>query len=96
LIVDARVVFHQAAKLAVDAGAGFVGAPAGFEDRGLRCMEPGHIGNARGGLVAIDAQDRLGVVEGFACLIEEGGALALYKSMPSARIAYISGMRGSL
>jgi hypothetical protein len=82
-IVDARVVLHQPTKLALNAGMGFVDTPAGFEDQGLRRMKPGHIG----GFVAIDAEDIAGLIEQFARLFKEGVALALHKSMPSARIA---------
>ena len=42
------------------------------------------------------AQNRLRLVEKLPCFVEIGAGLLLHRSMPSARIAYIKGMRGSL
>jgi hypothetical protein len=42
------------------------------------------------------SQYRVGFIQQFLRLVEEGGALAVHRSMPSVRIAYIKGMRGSL
>lgn len=64
--------------------------------RALRSVEASQIGGARSGLVEIDAVDRLGFAKQFPRLFEKGSGLAFHRSIPSARIAYISGMRGSL
>jgi hypothetical protein len=96
LIVNARIVFHEPAKLAMHAGMGFVNAPACLEDESLRGMKSGQVRGAAGGFIEVDAQDRVGVIEQLPRLVEIGARLLLHKSMPSARIAYISGIRGSL
>ena len=95
LIVDARVIPDQPAKFPLQTAMAFVGAPAAFEDQSLRRVKPGQIGNAPGLLIKMHTETRLGLVEQFACLVEISGGLLLHRSMPSIRIAYISGMRGS-
>jgi hypothetical protein len=95
LTVNARVVLHQPAELAMHPGVALVGVPADFEDEGLSRMKPGEIRRPPGGFMQIDAQHRLGVVEQLPRFIEKGAGLDLHRSMPSARMAYISGMRSS-
>ena len=51
LIVNARVVFHQPGKLAVDAAVAFVDAAIGFEDQGLRSVKTGQISRTCGGFM---------------------------------------------
>jgi hypothetical protein len=44
----------------------------------------------------VNAHDRFRFIEQFPRFFEEGSGLALHRSIPSVRIAYIKGMRGSL
>ncbi len=96
LIVNARVVLHQPAKLALQAAMGFVHAPSVLEDQRLRRMKTGKVRGAAGSFIEVNAQHCVGLVQKLARLFEIGAGLFLHRSMPSARIAYISGMRGSL
>jgi hypothetical protein len=65
------------------------------EDEGLRRVKSGEIRRAAGGFVKANVKDRLGLVEKLSRFVE-GAGLGLHRSMPSARMAYIRGMRGSL
>ncbi|HZU90429.1 MAG TPA: hypothetical protein VE993_14345 [Stellaceae bacterium] len=97
MIVNAGIVFHQPAKLALHTGMSFVNAPGGFEDESLRRMKPGKIRRAAGrfGKTA-KFEHSVGLGQKLSRLIQKGAGLLLHRSMPSMRIAYISGMRGSL
>jgi hypothetical protein len=91
--VNARVFLHQPAELAMHPGMAFVDLPADLEDEGLRRVKSGQIRRPSGCFMQIDAQHRLGVVEQLPRFIDEGASLVFQNSMPSARMAYISGIR---
>jgi hypothetical protein len=68
-----------------------------LEDERLRRMQASKIGCVAGGLRPLEHLEQvLGFPQGRARFFKEGSGLLLHKSMPWARMAYMSGMRGSL
>jgi hypothetical protein len=64
-----------------------------LEDQGLSGVQGSKIGSATGVLPEFDLQDRPGVGEGLARLIEVALGLRPQRSTPSRRISCISGVR---
>src|SRR5579884_2457522 len=97
LIVNARIVLHQPVELGLHSGMRFGNAVGGFEDERLRGMKSGGIRRAARLFVeALKPEHLVGQVQKLLRFVEKGAGLLLHSSMPSARMAYISGMRGSL
>lgn len=68
-----------------------------LEYQRLRAMQASKIGRtARFIRPMVRVEQVLGFRHKRAGFLQEGAALLLHRSMPSARTAYISGMRGSL
>jgi hypothetical protein len=59
-------------------------------------MQCSQIGGASGGFIQADTHDGIGLLKKLPRLIQKSSRLGLHRVMPSVRIAYISGMRGSL
>ena len=72
--------------------------PVGMlEDQRLRRVQAGEIGRAPSVLRPVQHVEQvLRLSQRRARFFKKGAALLFHKSMPSARMAYINGMRGSL
>ena len=78
----------------------FKHAPRGLKDEGLRCVESGKISSPSRVVGQTDSHHCVGAFEKFVRLFKEQGSFRLhkfrlYKSMPSARISCIKGVRSS-
>ena len=67
-----------------------------LENQGSRCTQCGHIRGAGGGFVQTGTHDGISLLKKFPRFILIGSRLGFHKVMPSVRMAYMSGMRGSL
>jgi hypothetical protein len=74
----------------------FIDAPGSLKDKGLRRVKSGKVGRPSRVVGQSGFHHCVAASEKVTRLFEIGAGLLLHRSMPSARIAYINGMRGSL